>query len=162
MGFARNAPDNNIGTVRGVVADLRRRHELASCSFSPFKYTRSNLKQSPANGETIGENLVDLGPGDVMLQFAMRRRVPMLRQLADQARRSGARVILITDPGYADGIEGGIVLRAQTQTGGPIDDHAPAMVLAHVLLEMVINRLGSDAKLRFEKIDSIHRDLTEL
>lgn len=156
------AADAIASAGRIVVVGFRHGHGLASYLSWSLKHARSNVTLYPANGETIGENLVDLGPGDVMLQFAMRRRVPMLRQLADQARRSGAQVILITDPGYADGIEGGIVLRAQTQTGGPIDDHAPAMVLAHVLLEMVINRLGSDAKLRFEKIDSIHRDLAEL
>jgi DNA-binding MurR/RpiR family transcriptional regulator len=59
-------------------------------------------------------------------------------------------------------MDGDIILRVQTQTGGPIDDHAPALVLVHIILEMVISRLGNNAQLRFEKIDAMHRTLGEL
>lgn len=155
------AADAMITAGRVVVVGFRHSHGLASYLSWSLKHARSNVSLFPTNGETIAENLVDLGPKDIMLQFAMRRRVPLLRQLADQARHNGARIILITDQGYADGMEGDIVLRVQTQTGGPIDDHAPAMVLAHIVFEMVISRLGNNAQMRFEKIDAMHRTLGE-
>jgi len=154
--------DAIIAAGRVVVVGFRHGHGLASYLSWSLKHARSNVTLLPANGETMGENLVDLGPGDVMLQFAMRRRVPQLSDLADQARRNGARIILITEPGYSDGMDGDIILRVQTQTGGPIDDHAPALVLVHIILEMVISRLGNSAQLRFEKIDAMHRTLGEL
>ncbi len=125
-------------------------------------HVRDEVRLLPVAGETFGETLVDVGKGDVAIMLAMRRRIPATRQLIGMFRSAGARVAVLTDSGMADTHGAEWVLRCQSVTKGPVDDHASAVVLAHALTEGVINRLGPAAKKRFAAIDALHDGMSEL
>ncbi len=135
---------------------------LASYLRWSLAHARPDVRGLPNAGETLGESLVDLGAGDVLLAVAMRRRPRALLATLAAARAAGSRVALITDPGMADTQDATWVFRCESRTKGPIDDHAPVLVLLHVLVIGVIARLGADARRRLGAIDDLHTGLAEL
>jgi DNA-binding MurR/RpiR family transcriptional regulator len=144
------------------IVGFRHGHFLAGYLRWSLAHVRPNVRLLPQTGETLGENLVDVGSDDIMFMFAFRRRVPLIGSMIAAARAAGARVVVATDPGMVT--DGGAewVIRLQSRTRGPIDDHASAIVLAHVITEQVIARLGHAARRRFGRIDDLHCDLAEL
>lgn len=125
-------------------------------------HVRDNVFLLPAGGETFGESLIDAGPGDLAIVFAMRRRVPLITRLVPALGRQGVRVALITDTGMADTLGADFVLRCHSKSRGATDDHSAAFVLSHALLEGLIARLGQKARTRFAAVDEQHAGLAEL
>jgi DNA-binding MurR/RpiR family transcriptional regulator len=125
-------------------------------------HARPRVRQLPGAGETLGESLVDVGREDVVVLFAIRRRVQAISPLLEAAAEAGARIALVTDPGMVDTARAEWVIRCQTKTRGPIDDHASALAVAHVLTEQVIVGLGQAASRRLGEIDDLHDRLSEL
>lgn len=63
-----------------------------------FVQFRPRTRQMPGAGETIAERIADLGPDDVVLVIAIRRIVGKLPRYIDAIKKTGADVLLITDP----------------------------------------------------------------
>ncbi len=124
-------------------------------------HVRGNVFLIPGPGETFGESLVDARPGDLAILFAMRRRVPATARLAKALREIGVRVAMITDTGMTDTLDAEFVLRCQSRSRGATDDHASAFVLAHALIEGLIQHLGPEARERFASVDARHDAMTE-
>ena len=125
-------------------------------------HARPRVRQLPGTGETLGESLVDVAPGDVVVVFAIRRRVPEIPALLAAAADAGAFVALITDPGMVHTEGARWIIRCETKTRGPIDDHASALAVAHVLTEHVLVQLQDTARQRLGEIDDLHDKLNEL
>lgn len=125
-------------------------------------HARSRVRVLPGDGETLGESMIDIGKGDVVVIFAIRRRVPAIAALLRTAVEVGAQVALITDPGMVNTAGASWVVRCQTKTRGPIDDHASAIAIAHVLTEQVIVELQPGSSQRLGEIDDLHDRLDEL
>jgi len=125
-------------------------------------HARPQVRSFPGDGETLGESIVDVGTGDVVVIFAIRRRVPAISALLSTAADMGAMVALITDPGMVNTHGAEWVIRCQTRTRGPIDDHASALAVAHVLTEQVIVKLQQASSKRLGEIDDLHSRMNEL
>lgn len=106
--------------------------------------------------------MVDIGRDNVVVIFAIRRRVPAIRRLIQTTTEIGARVGLITDPGLVNVTGAQWVIRCQTKTREPIDDHASAIAVAHVLTEQVIVQLQGESSRRLGDIDDLHDSPDEL
>jgi DNA-binding MurR/RpiR family transcriptional regulator len=137
-------------------------HFLAGYLRWSLAHARAGVRLLPAAGETLGESIVDLGRGDVLIVVAMRRRVPIIDPLVSHAKTAGARIALLTDPGMIATVGADWVFRLTATTRGPIDDHSSILVVSHALTEEVMLQLGSEARTRLTAIDDIHADLNEL
>jgi DNA-binding MurR/RpiR family transcriptional regulator len=144
------------------IAGFRHSYYLAGYLRWSLAHVRPDVRLLPNTGETLGENLADLSSADVVLVVAFRRRTPFVGGILNCARECGARIALVTDPGMIADSGADWVVRCQSRTRGPIDDHASAIVLAHILTEQVIARLGRAARSRFARIDDLHREMSEL
>jgi DNA-binding MurR/RpiR family transcriptional regulator len=157
------AAAERVATARKVwIVGFRHGHPIAAYLRWSLSHARRDVHSLPLAGETFGEHLIDLEPSDVVIVFAIRRRVPAVSHLLRYVAKRGASTIIVADPGMLDVANAAWVLRVYTQTSGPIDDHASALMLAHALTEQVIALLGGEAKSRFAAIDSIHEFLGEL
>lgn len=125
-------------------------------------HARPRVRSFPAAGETIGETMVDVAVGDLIILYALRRRVAGIRSLLEAASGIGAQIAIVTDGGMVDTGSARWVFRCQTRTRGPIDDHASAIAFAHVLTEQVIIRLKGAARQRLGDIDDLHDQMGEL
>jgi DNA-binding MurR/RpiR family transcriptional regulator len=125
-------------------------------------HARPRVRQLPGSGETLGESLVDVGSGDVLVVFAIRRRVATLRALVAAAADAGARILLVTDPGMIATERAEWVVRCETRTRGAVDDHTAAIAIAHILTEGALLELQETARQRLGEIDDLHDRLAEL
>jgi len=77
---------------------LRNSHFFAAYARWQFIQFRKKTRQMPGAGETIAERIADLGPGDVVMVIAVRRLVGKLERYVEAISKTGAEVLLITDP----------------------------------------------------------------
>lgn len=167
--FSENTPE----TLSAIANAMTQAPQVWVCGFRHGRFladylrwslvhARPNVRRLPGDGETLGESMIDIGKGDVVVVFAMRRRVPAIATLVRAAADIGARVALITDPGMVNTTGAEWVVRCQTRTRGPIDDHVSALAISHVLTEQVLVELQQKSSQRLGGIDDIHDRLEEL
>jgi len=77
---------------------LRNSHFFAAYARWQFIQFREKTRQMPGAGETIAERIADLGPGDVVMVVAVRRLVKKLERYVEAISKTGAEVLMITDP----------------------------------------------------------------
>jgi len=77
---------------------LRNSHFFAAYARWQFIQFRPRTRQMPGAGETIAERIADLGPGDAVMVVAVRRLVKKLERYIKAIAKTGADVLLITDP----------------------------------------------------------------
>lgn len=144
------------------VIGFRHSYYLAGYLRWSLVHARAQVHLIPAAGETLGESLVDVAPGDVCIGVVMRRRVANTIEILQVAQSKGARIAVITDPGMTGTETFDWDLRCQSRTPGPIDDHAPALALIHIIVERVLAKSGTASRTRLGDIDDLHTGLGEL
>lgn len=144
------------------VVGFRHGHFLAGYVQWQLKHLRPDVHLVPKAGETLGENLADLGPEDAVVLFALRRRVPAIGALIRMARGAGASVVAIADQTFAENGPGLDILRCRTTGPSPIDDHSAVMVLCHAIVDLCLLELGRAGHARLARIEELHEDAEEL
>jgi DNA-binding MurR/RpiR family transcriptional regulator len=147
---------------RTFIVGFRHGFYLAGYLRWSLAHARADVHLLPRDGETLGESMVDISPGDMVIVFAFRRRVAAVNRIIAVARSAGAAVALICDPSMIDTGGAEWVIRCQSRGTGPIDDHGPALAYSHVLTQLVLARDPARSRKRLAHIDAIHDDLTEL
>lgn len=154
--------DRLVSARRVYIAGFRHSYYLAGYLRWSLAHARADVHLLSREGETLGESLVDLSAQDVAIVFAFRRRVPAVERIVGIARQAGAAVAIACDPGYVGGIGADWIFRCQSRGLGGIDDHGPALALAHMLTAQVLKRGGPKARSRLARIDALHESLAEL
>ncbi len=144
------------------IAGFRHGRPLAEYLRWSLLHARARVHLFPGPGETIGESIVDLGAKDVLIVFALRRRVPAIATIIEFALRNGTQVAMVTDTSMIHTEDTRWLLRRQTRTKGPIDDHAPPLLFAHMLTEQTMLKLKKDSRRRLADIDELHSFFDEL
>lgn len=127
-----------------------------------FIQFRSNVFLLPVSGETLAEYLVGLEPDDIFIVFGLRRRNPMLAELISTISRFGVQTVLITDSVNRSDLGADWVLKCDTKSPIPLDNHTAVMALCHVLSAQVIEKVGTAGRQRLIKIEELHTALKEL
>jgi DNA-binding MurR/RpiR family transcriptional regulator len=122
---------------------------------------RGNVHLLPGAGETLAEHVAGLGAGDVVILFGLRRRVALTEQLIEAIHRQGASTLLVTDSGKDGGLGATWVLRCQTHSAMPLDNHVSVMALCHVLSAKLIALSGANGRKHLARIEQLHDDLRE-
>lgn len=144
-----------VGWRNGHVVALHLRQQLAQ--------VRPDVRLAPLPGQVVGEELADLGPGDVVVLMGFRRRPRGFSLLLEQAGATGAGVVLVADPtaaGHACAVT--VFLECPVHSGLAFDSYAAAMSLVSVLADGVLRRVGRAGSERTARISRTYQDLREV
>lgn len=144
------------------ITGFRHGRPLAAYLRWSLLHARAGVRLFPGAGETIGESIVDLGSRDVLIVFALRRRVPAIAAIIELALQKGTQVAIVTDMGMIHTESARWLLRCQTRTKGPIDDHAAPLLFAHMLTEQTMLKLKQNSRRRLADVDELHSFFNEL
>lgn len=151
-----------VGARRLWVVGYRHSHFLAAYFHWQMMHLRADVHLLPERGMTLGEALADIGPGDLVVSFAMRRRPRMLEPLLATAQEQGARLLMIADLGFAEDFGATWTVRCDTRQIGPVDNHAAVLFVCQLLIDRTIAKSGQKGRDRYARIDDLHERLEEL
>ena len=166
------AVDILAGAQRVIVVGFRN-------SYAPAFYARELLVQVrpqvillPLSGQTVSEELSDLGRGDAILAFGFRRRPPVLGRILRIAAAAKARTVVLGDSSLGKAGKAGkvgkarnsahIVLRCFSRGARLFDSYVAAMSLVNYLGSGVALALGASAQARLRRIESLHEEFSDL
>lgn len=144
------------------VIGFRASHHFANYLQWQMTQVIENIVSIPASGQTLGEHLVSIGTDDVVILFGLRRRVAGMEVLLDQLRRSGAKLLYITDEGVPVKTDVTWHFRCQTLAPGPIFNHVAVMALCHLIVTRAIETAGASGRVRLRDIEYLNESLGEL
>jgi DNA-binding MurR/RpiR family transcriptional regulator len=144
-------------------AGFRNNRFLADYARALFTTIRPGAHALSVPGQTVGERIANIAPGDVVVAFGMRRRVgffgPMLGALAEV----GAQVVLVTDQSLRPGAPGARwTLVCPVETAQAFDSYVVPIALIRLLALETLQRLGPDTGGRLRRIDDALARLGEL
>lgn len=149
------------GARQVLVLGWRNSYAIALHARQQLAQARPAVRLGPTPGQTVGEDLVDLGSDDVVVVFGFRRRPTGFAAKLAEAGAGGATVILIADPTLgAQGAD--ILLHCTIQGPLAFDSYAAAMSLISVLADGVMTARGSAGHARVSSISDTYTRLGEV
>lgn len=146
-----------------VVIGFRNSHVLAFYFYRQLILLRTGVRLLPTSGQTMGEDLVDLGPEDLVVIIGLRRRVAVAPKVMEAARSLGARCLLVTDPSAAH------IRRMATWTiacevrgVSAFDSYAATISVLNLLCTAMLRQGGKAGYARLRRVEQIHDELEEL
>lgn len=154
------AVDLLVSARRLHVIGFRNSAALAGYARGLLAHVKPDVRLLPLAGQTLAEDLVDLGAGDAFLVFGFRRRPAMLRDVMAAVREAGARILLVTDASAARTAHlAHVTLRCPNQGASLFDSYVAPMSLISHLASAVGAALGPAAERRLSMIEDAHRRL---
>lgn len=144
-----------IGWRNSYPVALHLREQLAQA--------RADVEIGPVPGQTTGEELVGLGPEDVIVVVGFRRRPKGFAEFLTEAGTTGAAVILVGDPtAVAHASQVSIWLECPVQHSLAFDSYAAPMALVSVLADAVLGACGRAGSKRVRKITETYERMGEV
>ncbi|WP_308216863.1 MurR/RpiR family transcriptional regulator [Kocuria flava] len=146
-----------------LVVGLRNSHPVALHLRQQLQHARPEVRLAPVPGQTLGEELLDVGPGDAVVLVGFRRRPHGFGALAEACAGTGAQLVLVADgtarryAGSAD-----LWLECPLDSAGPFDSYAAAMSLVAVLADGVLAAAGEEGRRRVVRAAELYESLAEL
>lgn len=116
----------------------------------------------PGPGETLGEYMASFEKEDCLVAFGLRRRVPQLQKLVDQAGKRGAKVIYIADHLIGEVEYATWLLRCDARAPGPFDNHVAVIAICDLLITRIFQTLGKTGRERLLAVEAAHESADEL
>ncbi len=124
---------------RVLVVGWRNSYPVALHLRGQLAQARDDVRIAPVPGQTTGEELVGLGPDDVIVVVAFRRRPAHLGAFLDAARATGASVVLIGDPSaVAHAARASMWVECPLQHTLAFDSYAAPMAMVSLLADGVL------------------------
>jgi DNA-binding MurR/RpiR family transcriptional regulator len=149
------------GTV--LVVGMRNSYPVALHLKQQLQQARGGVRLAPLPGQTLGEELVDLGSGDVVVLVGFRRRPRGFDRLVAVCAATGAQTLLIAD-GTARRHVASVDLWVECPVDGvgAFDSYAAAMGLVAVLADGVLAAAGPPGRERVGRTTEVYEQLDEL
>lgn len=144
------------------VLGFRSSHPFASYLQWQLTQVLEDIVAIPGAGETLGEHLVSLREDDVVVFFAMRRRIAQIDSILAHVRKSKARLIYITDESAPFENAATWHFPCQTLAPGPLFNHTAVMALCHLLITRCLEQAGVEGRKRLRQIETLNESLDEL
>lgn len=122
----------------------------------------NNIVVIPGPGQTMGEYLASIATDDVVVVFALRRRIAKMGDLLAAINKRGAKLLYITDEGAPFLPSAQWHFHCQTLAPGPLFNHVSVMALCHLLTTRAIEKAGAAGRKRLREIEAFGDDLEEL
>jgi DNA-binding MurR/RpiR family transcriptional regulator len=149
--------------TRVTVVGWRNSYPVALHLRQQLAHVRDDVRLAPAPGQMLGEELADLGPGDVLVILGFRRRPARFGAILAAAAATGADVVLVADrTASLHAHQARVWLECPIETRLAFDSYAAAMSLVGVLADGVLSRLGSTARARVAAISATYDLLGEV
>lgn len=144
---------------RVLVVGWRNSRPVALHLRAQLAQARADVYLAPQPGQMIGEDLVGLGQQDVVVMVGFRRRPRGFVTFLDEARRTGAAVVLIADAtALPHASHANVWLECPVHHALAFDSYAAPMALVSVLADGVLTTLGRSGSARVRTItDSYER-----
>lgn len=148
---------------RVVVMGWRNSYPVAMHLRTQLAQARESVRLAPAPGQTVGEELLDLGPQDLVVVIGFRRSPHGFESALAGCLEAQVPVMLIAD-GSARHHAGAVQhwLEAPVERTGAFDSYATAFSLVAWLADAVLRNGGSEASRRVDRATSVFQALTEL
>ncbi len=141
------------------VIGFRNSMALASYARAVLITAKPDVRLLPTAGMTLAEDFASLQPRDVVLAVGFRRRPAILQDILAMAQEAGAPTVLITDLSAGTvAANASVVLRCETDNGGPYDSYTAAISLINYLCGVEQSRSPAAAE-RMGRIEQLHDTL---
>lgn len=146
--------------VRISVVGGRFSHVLAQYLVHHLQLLRDQVTVLPSDEFARIVLVGEADKDDLLVVFDYRRYDQRTVRLAAEARRGGARVLLLTDPGLSPIAEhADVVLPTRVDAPSPFDSLLPAVALVETLVAAVTLRLGEKGRHRVERLEGLREVL---
>ena len=126
-----------------------------------LKQIRTSIRLLPQPGQTLSEDIIDLGENDLVVLFGFRRRTRQFKFVLNSIKH--CKTVLITDPTgqiYRDQVNHLLVCHIGSES--PFDSYAAPMSLVASLCNLTYAELGEEAAKRVEAITDVYIQMDEL
>ncbi|GEA07777.1 rpiR family transcriptional regulator [Alteromonas sp. KUL42] len=126
-----------------------------------LKQIRTSIRLLPQPGQTLSEDIIDLGENDLVVLFGFRRRTRQFKFVLNSIKH--CKTVLITDPTgqiYRDQVNHLLVCHIGSES--PFDSYAAPMSLVASLCNLTYEELGEEAAKRVEAITDVYIQMDEL
>ena len=149
------------GAERVVVAGFRNSYPVAMHLRQQLVQARDDVRLAPQPGQSVGEELVGLGPADVVVLVGFRRRPAGFAGVVRSLAARGVPVVLVGDVTARAG-EVAVRLECPVDSPSPFDSYAAAMSLVALFASAVLGERPSAGRSRVGEVTSLYADLAEL
>ncbi|WP_205708634.1 SIS domain-containing protein [Kineococcus siccus] len=137
-----------------VVVGFRNSYPVALHLREQLLQARPRVALAPQPGQSVGEELAQLGPGDAAVCVGFRRRPAGFAAVVDLLLDAGVPTVLLTDPGARRHVPRATHrLEVPVDGCGAFDDYGAAMTTVCVLADAVLDRVADGR----ERIDAVAR-----
>jgi DNA-binding MurR/RpiR family transcriptional regulator len=151
------------GAGRVLVIGMRNGHPVALHLKQQLQQARDGVRLAPLPGQTLGEELVDMGPGDTIVLVGFRRRPRGFDKLVEGCVSTGAEVLLIADgTARRHATEVALWIECPLDSMGAFDSYAAAMSLVARLASGVLVATGPQGRRRVGRAAELYDQLGEL
>lgn len=151
-----------LGARKVWVLGFRSSHALASYFRWQLLQIVPEAQLIPGPGETMGEHLAGIQKDDVVVIFALRRRVRAMDQLIEQIALLNPNVLHISDQLSPEKSPCRWLLRCDVQSPGVLDNHVAVIGLSHLILSQVIDLAGTAGRRHLGLVEAFHDSFLEL
>lgn len=153
-----------LASARQVaVIGFRNSHILAFYLYRQLILLRPGVRLLPTSGQTIGEDLVDLEPDDLVVIIGLRRRVAAASKVMELARSIGSRCLLVTDASAAHTRRTATwTITCEVRGVSAFDSYTAAMSVLNLLCTAMLRQGGKASYARLRRVEAIHDELEEL
>ncbi|MCK4205055.1 MurR/RpiR family transcriptional regulator [Brucella pituitosa] len=162
--------DAQIDAVIEILLTTRKTWVMGFRSSQPFaSYLQwqmmqvvDNIVAVPGPGQTLAEYIAAIAPNDLVIVFALRRRVAKMDDILSAIEKRGAKLLYITDEGAPLRSSAQWHFYCQTLAPGPLFNHVAVMGLCHLLATRAIEKAGVAGRKRLRDIEAFGDVLEEL
>lgn len=150
-----------IKASRVTIIGYRNAYPMALHLRQQLKQLLKTVRLLPQPGQTIGEDILDIEPDEIVIALGFRRRTRIFQHIIRHL--PSANTILITDPsGQIYNREAATVLICHLGQQMPFDSYASAMSLMSRISNAVYANAGEAARKRINAIKDLYSELDEL
>lgn len=151
------ATERLAGARRVVVVGLRSSFPIALHLRQQLAQARPDVTVAPQPGQSLSDELAGLGPDDLMVLVAFRRRSSAITLALDAVVQDGVPVLMMTDPtGRALAQRATWSLECPLVTAGAFDGYSAVMAVVSLLADRVLSVLGEAAADRIAALDDAY------
>jgi DNA-binding MurR/RpiR family transcriptional regulator len=158
---ALDAAAHSIARARRVwVIGFRNSHFIAGYARWQFIQFRPDVHLLPRTGETLGEQLANVGAQDTVILVGVRRRIAGFRRIVEACADQGADIVYVTDPtARAESARATWTFVCPVESAYLFDSYAGAMSLLRLLAISAYRKTGRAGHDHLEAIERLHERL---
>lgn len=116
----------------------------------------------PGAGETLGEHLAGIGADDIVIVFALRRRIRQMPTVVAQLAKACPNLVYITERNAATKTPAKWSLQCDVQGPGVLDNHTAVIGLCHLIVTQAMTLAGNPGRRHLGLVEAFHDALDEI